>query len=223
MKENEIKDYIINYLNQLQDVIKRMADNSKSCKQYSISIFSAYLAFIAVLYKNDLPEKTMIYLFLSVSIGIIIIIAICMFLDGYYLRFERRFRNISNNYISSLKKNENIQELLYNFNINSDTAKSDNTLIIDILFSESVLLLYIAKLVFIIALILIFFEHYCLACIVTISIISIIIIIKLIIFFRKEKILIIFFKKDEMKLLKKYSKDEGCSCTQYIKKCTLKK
>lgn len=48
------REDIRNYLNQLQDVIKRMADNSKSCKQYCITIFAGYLALFGVQFeKND--------------------------------------------------------------------------------------------------------------------------------------------------------------------------
>lgn len=142
MKENEIKDYIINYLNQLQDVIKRMADNSKSCKQYCITIFAGYLALL-----GSQLTKTNQNIF--INIGMLIIIIVFIILDIRYLKFERNFRTIFNDYVYILKnniKNNNnnfmMIEKLYCFTIDQSNNKKKLPI--------SAILIYGGQIVFII-------------------------------------------------------------------------
>lgn len=153
MKINEdlLREDIRNYLNQLQNVITRMANNSKSCKQYSVTIFAAYLALIATQIEKGI-ENVPLY----INIGMIFVILIFMFIDAWYLKFERLFRNIFNSYKSKLNEciiknsfDESLITRLYDFNITTDYAKKDNTNYCCILFSRSVFWVYILQIAFI--------------------------------------------------------------------------
>lgn len=154
--ENDLlREDIRNYLNQLQDVITRMANNSKSCKQYSVTIFAAYLALIATQIEKGI-ENVPLY----INIGMILVILTFMFIDAWYLRFERLFRNIFNSYKSKLSdciKNNSFDEILitrlYDFNITTDYAKKENTNYCCILFSKSVFWVYFLQIAFILLLI----------------------------------------------------------------------
>ncbi|WP_297285424.1 hypothetical protein [uncultured Brachyspira sp.] len=156
--DNNFREDIRNYLNQLQDVIKRMADNSKSCKQYCITIFSGYLALLGVIFeKNDLNIS------LYVNIGMLLIIIAFMCLDALYLKFERLFRNIFNSYVKIFRENANsniLKERIYDFNIKSEYAIGKNTNFSEILFSISVLPLYIPQITLIILQLLIQYDIF---------------------------------------------------------------
>lgn len=153
MKINDdlLREDIRNYLNQLQNVITRMANNSKSCKQYSVTIFAAYLALIATQIEKGI-ENVPLYL----NIGMIFVILIFMFIDAWYLKFERLFRNIFNSYKSKLNEciiknsfDESFITRLYDFDITTDYAKKDNTNYCCVLFSRSVFWAYILQITFI--------------------------------------------------------------------------
>ena len=63
INDNSLREDIRNYLNQLQDVITRMANNSKSCKQYSVTIFAAYLVLIATQIEKGIENVPFIVAF----------------------------------------------------------------------------------------------------------------------------------------------------------------
>ena len=151
INDNSLREDIRNYLNQLQNIITRMANNSKSCKQYSVTIFAAYLALIATQIEKGIDNIP-----LYVNIGMILVILTFMFIDAWYLMFERLFRNIFNSYKNKLKKciknnsfDESLIARLYDFDITKDYAKKDNTNYCCILFSNSVLWVYLLQIVFI--------------------------------------------------------------------------
>jgi carbon starvation protein CstA len=79
-----------NYLDTLQDVIKRMAGNSSSCKSLCITLVSA----IAVVITNK--EKSS-----YVWITLIPVLLFC-FLDSYYLGLEQGFRVTYNEFVKKL-------------------------------------------------------------------------------------------------------------------------
>ncbi|WP_304331642.1 hypothetical protein [Brachyspira innocens] len=141
-EDAQLREDIRNYLNQLQDVIKRMADNSKSCKQYCITIFAGYLALFGVQFEknNSIP--------IYIHIGMLLIIIVFMCLDAWYLKFERLFRNIFNDYVKICKNNINdalIARRIYDFNITAPYAIGKNTDFFEILFSTSVLPVYMSQ------------------------------------------------------------------------------
>ena len=80
------------HLGMLQGVIQRMAENSRSCKLWSITALSAVL-FLAA--RTGVPWHTLIAL---------VPLSLFFLLDVYYLSLERRFRG---SYESMLKKLEN--------------------------------------------------------------------------------------------------------------------
>ena len=150
MKENEIKDYIINYLNQLQDVIKRMADNNKSCKQYCITIFAGYLALLGTQFQKNAQN-------IFINIGMLIIIIVFIILDIRYLKFERNFRTIFNDYVcilkNNIKNNDNnsmMIEKLYCFTIEKSNKKK---------LPISAILIYGGQIVFIIIQLILLFKR----------------------------------------------------------------
>ena len=68
------------HLEMLQGVIQRMAENSRSCKLWSITALSAVL-FLAA--RTEIPWYTLIAL---------VPLSLFFLLDVYYLSLERRFR-----------------------------------------------------------------------------------------------------------------------------------
>ncbi|MEA5581178.1 hypothetical protein VB620_07480 [Nodularia harveyana UHCC-0300] len=82
------------YLNILQGVIARMANNSASCKTWCISLVSATLVVLA-----DKNKPT--YAWIS-----LIPILLFFLLDSYYLGQERSFRQIYNNFVNHLHSGE---------------------------------------------------------------------------------------------------------------------
>lgn len=78
------------YLNILQGIITRLANNSANCKTWCISLVSAILVVIA---DKNKPNYAWIAL---------IPIVLFFLLDSYYLGQERSFRDIYNKFISDL-------------------------------------------------------------------------------------------------------------------------
>ncbi len=87
---NEESSAVQCHLSILQGVVQRMADNSRSCKLWCITIVSAILVLVV---KNDTPDL--------VRMAVIPTI-IFLILDTYYLALERRFRCSYNGFIKKL-------------------------------------------------------------------------------------------------------------------------
>ncbi|MGA2141690.1 MAG: hypothetical protein ABSG94_04630 [Brevinematales bacterium] len=86
-------------LDYLQSIISRMASNSTNCKTWTITISAALLAFF-------LQDKSKI---LSWNKYYILLILIpFLFLDIYYLAFEKHFRNLFNDQIKLYNEQKNI-------------------------------------------------------------------------------------------------------------------
>lgn len=81
------------YLNILQSIINRMANNSSNCKTWCITIVSAIIIVIADKVK---PNYMWIALFPIIMF---------LMLDAYYLGQERSFRQIYNNFIERIQSN----------------------------------------------------------------------------------------------------------------------
>ena len=87
---NEESSAVQCHLSILQGVVQRMADNSRSCKLWRITIVSATLVLLAT---NEPPDL--------VRLAVIPTI-IFLFLDTYYLVLERRFRCSYNGFIKKM-------------------------------------------------------------------------------------------------------------------------
>ena len=83
------------YLQMLQDIINRLANNSSNCKTWMITIFTAMVALLV-----GVPE-------IRPWVGIVIVPVILFYLlDGYYLALENDYRDLEkefnkSSYISS--------------------------------------------------------------------------------------------------------------------------
>ena len=78
-----------NYLGTLQDVIKRIAENSSKCKTWCVTLVSAVVVYCAE--NNNLD---------ALVFGILPAI-LFMFLDAYYLSIERDFRDVYKKFVAS--------------------------------------------------------------------------------------------------------------------------
>lgn len=81
------------HLEMLQSVIQRMAENSRSCKLWSITALSAILFFAA---RTGVPWYTLIAL---------IPLSLFFLMDVYYLSLERRFRSSYDLMLKNLRDN----------------------------------------------------------------------------------------------------------------------
>ena len=85
----------------MQDVIRRMAENSRSCKLWCITIVAAILVLVAQA-KNP-------------TLALIALVPTLLFLilDTYYLSLEQRFRNSYDEFVENLHKGELPTSALY--------------------------------------------------------------------------------------------------------------
>lgn len=82
------------HLTLLQGIIQRMAENSRSCKLWCITIVAAVLVLVA---RTEQPNYALIAL---LPAGLFLI------LDTYYLALERAFRNSYNAFVRKLHSGE---------------------------------------------------------------------------------------------------------------------
>ena len=87
---NEESSSVQSHLGIVQDVIQRMAENSRSCKVWNIILVSAILVFVARVEKPD-------YVLIALVPTILFLI-----LDTYYLGLERAFRESYNDFVRKL-------------------------------------------------------------------------------------------------------------------------
>ena len=85
----------------MQGVIQRMAENSRSCKVWCVTIVAAVLVLVA---RTEKPDHALIALIPAL---------LFLILDTYYLSLEQRFRNSYNEFIESLHKGELSTSALY--------------------------------------------------------------------------------------------------------------
>lgn len=89
------------HLSILQDVIRRMAANSASCKNWCIVLVAAMLVLVA---RTDTPAYALLALMPTLLFGA---------LDAYYLALEQAFRHSYNNFVRKLHSGEVVLADLY--------------------------------------------------------------------------------------------------------------
>ena len=82
------------HLNILQDVIRRMAGNSASCKNWCVVLVAAMLVLVA---RTDTPDYALLALLPTLLFCI---------LDAYYLALEQAFRHSYNDFVRKLHRGE---------------------------------------------------------------------------------------------------------------------
>lgn len=104
MSESTFKEDDRNYLQMLQDIITRMANNSSNCKTWMMSIFTAIIALQLTV------DALRPYLWIVLAPDVLF-----YYLDAYYLGLENDFRNLQTDFIKARKEGDS-NEPLYNFN-----------------------------------------------------------------------------------------------------------
>lgn len=98
---NEESPSVQAHLQIYQNIISRMAANSSAAKTWCITLVSAILVVVADKGKPDLALLALLP------------IVLFMFLDGYYLLMENRFRETYSAFVKKLHENKLIVEDLY--------------------------------------------------------------------------------------------------------------
>ena len=89
------------HLTIMQGVIQRMAENSRSCKVWCVTIVAAVLVLVA---RTGEPRHALIALIPTL---------LFLFLDGYYLALERAFIASQNAFVDKLHKGELTPAAIY--------------------------------------------------------------------------------------------------------------
>ena len=82
------------HLTMMQGVINRMAENSRSCKVWCVTLVAAVLVLVA---RTGEPQHALLALVPTV---------LFLFLDAYYLALERAFIKSQNSFVAKLHKGE---------------------------------------------------------------------------------------------------------------------
>ena len=98
---NEECSSVQTHLTIMQDVIRRMAENSRSCKVWCITLVSAVLVLVA---RTEKPDHALIALVPTV---------LFLVLDTYYLALERVFRRSYTKFVEKLHSGELASSDLY--------------------------------------------------------------------------------------------------------------
>ena len=93
---NANSEAVRTHLTILQDVIRRMAGNSASCKNWCVVLVAAILVLVA---RTGAPAYALLALIPT---------ALFLFLDAYYLALEQVFRNSYNAFVRKLHSDEGI-------------------------------------------------------------------------------------------------------------------
>ena len=91
---NENSPAVRTHLNIMQGVIQRMAENSRSCKVWCVTLVAATLVLVA---RTGEPQHALIALVPTL---------LFLVLDAYYLALERAFRNSYNALVGKLHQGE---------------------------------------------------------------------------------------------------------------------
>ena len=89
------------HLTIMQGVINRMAENSRSCKVWCVTLVAATLVLVA---RTGEPQHALIALVPTL---------LFLFLDSYYLALERAFIRSQNTFVGKLHRSELISSDLY--------------------------------------------------------------------------------------------------------------
>ena len=91
---NEESSAVQAHLTMMQGVIQRMAENSRSCKLWCVTLVTATMVLVA---RTGEPQHALIAL---------VPILLFLVLDAYYLALERAFRNSYNAFVGKLHRGE---------------------------------------------------------------------------------------------------------------------
>ena len=91
---NENSPAVQKHLEIMQGVINRMAENSRSCKVWCVTLVAATLVLVA---RTGEPQHALIALVPTL---------LFLFLDSYYLALERVFIRSQNAFVSKLQRDE---------------------------------------------------------------------------------------------------------------------
>ena len=127
MLEYDKEDFRL-YINLIEEIIKRMANNTFIIKGWAITVISALLTI-----ENSFKANFRIDMIIIVVDG-----AFC-FLDCFFLRKERLYRNLYANVIKCSKDKE--MQIDY-YNLNTKLYTNRRTRYINVIFSKSILPLY---------------------------------------------------------------------------------
>jgi len=100
---NKDNPSVIAHINMMQGIINRMAENSKSCKQWCILVVSAILT----LATKDTDIQSRLFV-----ICLVPLVMFC-FLDCYYLYLEKRFRDGMEVFVYRLNNNEDVGKMIF--------------------------------------------------------------------------------------------------------------
>ena len=89
------------HLSIMQDIIRRMAGNSASCKNWCIVLVAAILVLVA---RTEQPEYALLALLPTL---------LFLFLDAYYLALEQAFRHSYDAFVHKLHQGELVLSDLY--------------------------------------------------------------------------------------------------------------
>lgn len=92
---------VIAHLSMMQGVVTRMAENSRSCKVWCVTLVAAALVLVA---RTGEPRHALIALIPTL---------LFLFLDGYYLALERAFIASQNAFVDKLHKGELAPAAIY--------------------------------------------------------------------------------------------------------------
>ena len=91
---NEESSAVQAHLTIMQGVINRMAENSRSCKVWCVTLVAATLVLVA---RTGEPQHALIALVPTL---------LFLFLDSYYLALERAFIKSQNTFVAKLQRDE---------------------------------------------------------------------------------------------------------------------
>ena len=91
---NEDSPAVQAHLTMMQGVIARMAENSRSCKVWCVTLVAAVLVLVA---QTGKPQHALIAILPTL---------LFLFLDAYYLALERAFIRSQNTFVDKLHKGE---------------------------------------------------------------------------------------------------------------------
>ena len=91
---NEESSAVQTHLTMMQGVINRMAENSRSCKVWCVTLVAATLVLVA---RTGEPQHALIALVPTL---------LFLFLDSYYLALERAFIRSQNAFVAKLQSDE---------------------------------------------------------------------------------------------------------------------
>ena len=120
MKKNEPS--VAAHINMMQGIINRMAENSRSCKNWCILVVSAILTFVTM--HSELQNQLLLICAMPISM-------FC-FLDSYYLSLEKNIRIAMKVFVYNLNNGRDVDNTIFQVET-GDVDNMDNACNIDVL------------------------------------------------------------------------------------------